>query len=224
MTRRNLGAFLGLIVLLQFGWPLTSLGTGWSVAYMPLWAGMLLVGVLLARSEDQHMWPYLVLGAVFTVAGLGVAFDVGPVALAGMYGAAALFQLALITVLLRRILDRATDDGVVLILGAVSVYLLLGGLFVALYGIAETAVPGSIVDGGTPDTPVGWQQLIYFSYVTLATLGYGEVLPTAPWTRSLSTLQTVIGTLYVAIVIARFVGLYGWPGDDPEPAHDRSSP
>lgn len=209
MTRRSLTAFLALIVLLQFGWPVTAHGTVWSVLYMPLWAVMLLVGVLIARSEHQTLWPYVVLGVVFTVSGVGLVLGAGNrVAAFGMYGAAALFVAGLIGVLLRRILDRSSDDGVVLILAAVCVYLLLGGMFVALYGMAETIAPGSIVDGGNPGAPIGWQRLIYFSYVTLATLGYGDVLPVSPWTRSLATLQTVIGTLFLAVVIARLVGLY----------------
>ena len=175
MTRRNLAIFLALVVALQFGWPLATLGTVATLLYMPLWAAMLLVGVSIARSEHHALWPYLLLGAVFTAGGIGVGVGGGDVAFVAMYGAAALFQGALISVLLRRILDRATGDGVVLILAAVCVYLLLGGLFVALYGLAETVSPGSVVDGGADE--VGWEQLIYFSYVTLATLGYGDVLP-----------------------------------------------
>lgn len=209
MTRRSLTALLSLIVFLQFGWPITTHGTGWSVLYMPLWAVMLLVGVLIARSEQQVLWPYAVLGVAFTVSGLGVAMGVGGRwASLGMYGAAAVFVAGLVVVLLRRILDRSSDDGAVLLLAAVCVYLLLGGMFVALYGVTEALAPGSLVDGSHPSAPVTWQRLIYFSYVTLATLGYGDILPVSPWTRSLATLQTVMGTLFLAVVIARLVGLY----------------
>jgi voltage-gated potassium channel Kch len=47
----------------------------------------------------------------------------------------------------------------------------------------------------------------YFSYVTLTTLGYGDVLPTGLFARSMATLEAILGPLYLAILIARLVSL-----------------
>jgi hypothetical protein len=51
--------------------------------------------------------------------------------------------------------------------------------------------------------------LIYFSYVTLATLGYGDITPISAYARSSAILEAVAGPMYIAVLIARLVGLYG---------------
>jgi hypothetical protein len=91
---------------------------------------------------------------------------------------------------------------------ATSVYLLLGAIFVPIYGLLETLWPGSFVDNTAPDAPVAWQQLLYYSYTSLTTMGYGDVLPVSWWARSLATAEAVIGVLYIAILMGRLVGLY----------------
>ncbi|WP_243670961.1 potassium channel family protein [Methanoculleus chikugoensis] len=60
--------------------------------------------------------------------------------------------------------------------------------------------------GGTLAFPA----FIYFSFVTLATLGYGDITPITDQARSLALLETVSGTLYIAVLIARLVAAAGW--------------
>ena len=64
--------------------------------------------------------------------------------------------------------------------------------------------------GGISATNVTDQlsQLTYFSFVTLTTLGYGDVLPLVPVAESLAYLEAVIGQLYIAILIAGLVGTH----------------
>ena len=64
------------------------------------------------------------------------------------------------------------------------------------------------MDNLNPAAAVQWQQFIYYSYVTLTTAGYGDVLPITLWARSLANMEMVIGVLYVTIIMARLVGLY----------------
>jgi MFS-type transporter involved in bile tolerance (Atg22 family) len=71
----------------------------------------------------------------------------------------------------------------------------------------EAAIPGSFVDN-TLETPVRWQQFVYYSLVTLSTAGYGDILPSNMWARMLAGLEATIGVLYVAILVARLVSLY----------------
>lgn len=91
---------------------------------------------------------------------------------------------------------------------ATAVYLLLGGDFVPIYGLLETLAPGAFRDGNALDAPIQWQQLIYFSYTTLTTAGYGDVLPISWWASSFANLEVVVGVLYITIIMARLVGLY----------------
>lgn len=50
--------------------------------------------------------------------------------------------------------------------------------------------------------------MAYFSYVTITTLGYGDIVPVAPAAQSISAMEASIGTLYIAILIGRFVSLF----------------
>ncbi len=126
-----------------------------------------------------------------------------------MLASVGMFQLALLTSTFRFLVrPRAGTTVNQLILLAVAGYLLLGGVFAVAGNLLETAAPGSFADNGAPDRPLVWQGMLYASYVTLSTLGYGDILPVGPWARSLASLEAVTGTLFLAIVIARLVGAY----------------
>ena len=98
--------------------------------------------------------------------------------------------------------------------GAVCVYLLSGLTWAALYTLIEEVQPGSfyISTAQNPDQVVNWSDLLYFSFATLTTLGYGDITPITSVARSPALLEAVFGVLYSAILIARFVGLYRPPG------------
>lgn len=200
---------LASVVALQFGYPITYYGDGWTALYMVAYAGMMLFGVRVAAEEDQHLRVFYVLAGCAVIGGTWFAFQQHePAAQLTMLITMGLFQLALLIQLARMILharQRATPASEVLMV-ALSAYLLLGGVFAIIFNLVETASPGSFVDAAAPDTPLVWQGMIYTSYVILTTLGFGEVLAVTPWARSLVTLEAVLGTLFLAIVIARLVG------------------
>ena len=90
---------------------------------------------------------------------------------------------------------------------AISVYVLMGLGFALVFGIVESLQPGSFsgLSEGANRHSVG---LLYYSLVTLTTLGYGEITPVAPQVRSLATIEAGMGVFYVAILVARLVALY----------------
>jgi hypothetical protein len=51
--------------------------------------------------------------------------------------------------------------------------------------------------------------MVYYSFVTLATLGYGDIVPLSPSARGLAILEAVVGQIYLVVVVARLVSLYG---------------
>jgi hypothetical protein len=116
--------------------------------------------------------------------------------------------LALLVWILARFLSIARVITRDVLYAAMAIYLLLGAIFVPLYGTIETLAPGALRDGSTPEAAIQWQQLIYFSYTTLTTAGYGDVLPVSWWARSLANIEMIIGVLYITIVMARLVALY----------------
>lgn len=94
------------------------------------------------------------------------------------------------------------------IVGAVVFYLLLGLMWANVYTIVvlvrSDAFQFPVAPRSTNDLVA---QLIYFSFITLTTTGYGDILPLQPLARTLSNLEALVGQLYPAILIARLVSL-----------------
>lgn len=154
-----------------------------------LWAVILLAPALGGRwyhHIDPHAlpnWPFL----AFTV----------------------VFMAFLLVNLLAFILRARHVNGEVLCAG-VATYLTIGITFGLLFQLTESLAPGSFYvapeskwNGGLPSV-----SLAYFSFITLATVGYGDIVPVSPTARMLAIVESTIGTFYIAIVIARLVSLY----------------
>jgi hypothetical protein len=98
------------------------------------------------------------------------------------------------------------------IAAAICVFLLLGLIFGAGHRLIYELDPGSyhLGDGATAFSVEerNPEDFIYFSYVTLTTLGYGDITPKSSSARYLATLEAIIGQLYIAVLIARMVGVY----------------
>jgi hypothetical protein len=82
------------------------------------------------------------------------------------------------------------------------------------YLLLVTVQPNAFVIAGDPTRALSWFDCQYYSFVTLTTLGYGDIVPTTRQARSLSMMEAISGTMYVAILIARLVGLHSaWKSD-----------
>jgi hypothetical protein len=92
--------------------------------------------------------------------------------------------------------------------GAILVYLLIGFTWAVAYGLLHTGVPAAFSFAqGDPGPARARDALIYYSFVTLTTLGYGDITPLHPTARSLAISEALIGQLYPAILIARLVSM-----------------
>jgi voltage-gated potassium channel len=94
---------------------------------------------------------------------------------------------------------------------ALNAYLIAGLYMGVIYHAINDTVPGSFLVLGVPGTEANFNlgHAIYFSFITLATLGYGDVVPTSDVTRSLAVVEAIVGQMYVAVLIARLVGSFG---------------
>jgi len=92
------------------------------------------------------------------------------------------------------------------IFGALSVYLLLGVIWSLLFMMVDFLVPGSFRYG--QDRALTGAEMVYYSFVTLTTLGYGDIVPISPSARGLATFEALTGQLYLTVLIARLVGLH----------------
>jgi len=89
-----------------------------------------------------------------------------------------------------------------LIYCAISIYLLIGMGWAGVYTILESISPGSF--SGTPESG----DLLYFSFVTLTTVGYGDVLPLSVLGKRLAIVEGAMGSIYMAVIVAMIVGRY----------------
>lgn len=90
--------------------------------------------------------------------------------------------------------------------GGVCVYFLMGFLWTLFYGIVYQLDPNAFSFGniGVFD----YQHFNYYSFTALTTLGFGDITPINPLARNLTTLEAILGQLFLAVFIARLIGLY----------------
>ena len=116
----------------------------------------------------------------------------------------ALFMILAILVIQKRITAAKKVDQDI-IRGSICIYLILGFLwgtsYLIIWYLDATAFKG--LDAGNAK-----QQLFYFSFTTLTTIGYGDISPVNPLAMTLANLEGIVGQLYPAIVIAKLVSLY----------------
>jgi len=120
---------------------------------------------------------------------------------------------------------RRTEVQVDTIVGGIAVYVLLALAWSVAYQLLEFLVPGSfeVVSGSGghwgpwEPAPGEYPRLLFFSVVTITTLGYGDIVPASGPAAALASLEAVVGPLYLTILIARLVGLHiaGARGGDP---------
>lgn len=101
-----------------------------------------------------------------------------------------------------RVVDRN------MLFGAICVYLLLGLIWAILYAVMIELWPSSFTGMKLLGRTAPFDELLYFSFVTLASLGYGDITPVAPLARTLAYLEVITGQFYIAILVAGLVGLF----------------
>jgi Ion channel len=180
-------------------------------------SAILLLGIY-AISHGRRHW---VIALVLAIAVLGTKWSSYVIAnerlLLVNYGLAAIFSTFTACLLLADVLRKGavTADK---IYGALCVYLLIGLTWGFMFLTLEEVQPGSFLFGqarfsGIEKDPA---TLVYFSFVTLSTVGYGDITPFSPPARSFAFMEAIIGQIYLAVLVARLVGLhiaYSMAGD-----------
>ena len=98
---------------------------------------------------------------------------------------------------------------------AICVYLLFGLLFALIFPSVATVQPGSFQGYSNSQAPrvvrfsdENSTDAIYFSFKTLTTLGYGDIIPQLPAAKMLVAFESVVGQLFLAVLVARLVGMH----------------
>ena len=152
-------------------------------------AGVVMVIGLTARWLN-HFHPEIVPAALHLIAGMA-------------------FLAIVIVHFLRFILRAPYVDAQVLQTG-IATYLVFGLLWSLAYMLVAQLVPGSFVftEPGGGNASMDAFHAVYFSFVTLSTMGYGDIVPVTRVARVLAILEATTGVMYVSVLIARLVGLY----------------
>jgi hypothetical protein len=200
---RYLYLLVALVVMLV-AYPYAGSGAGLGTA-----AVLIPIASVFALTSDRHGYRVIpaALGTV-TLVGMfeeAAGFEFVP-RFAAEVSALLLFAYTTLFVL-RSVLqsDRVTGDT---LCGAIAVYLLMGLTWSFAHLLLQRLRPGSYRVAASGMRPADGMELLYFSYVTLATLGYGDVVPITNGARSLAVLEAVGGTIYLAILVARLIGLH----------------
>jgi Ion channel len=185
--------------------------TGLSTVIFRLLSALTFVAAVYAVSDKRAQWitgvflalPTAILNTWFT-------FHPGSSGLAVISLVSTLMFLSFTLITLLRAVLRAETVTRDTIYGALSVYLLMAFVWGIAYLLLETLQPGglSMDIARHPNHKVDWFDCMFYSFVTLTSLGYGDMVPISAQCRSLSVLEAVSGIMYVAVLVARLVGLY----------------
>jgi hypothetical protein len=175
-----------------------------------MFAPLLLATVRMAQIK-VWVWPTILLMGAVVVATVVSTLLPSRISLGLKWGIlAAFFGLSAIA-LFSYIKDaRTIDDGH--LYAAVSIYILLGMQWFAIYSAIDVLSPGSIQRSALAGAD-RHAELLYFSLVTLSTIGYGDVVPLHGEVRMLAALEGIAGVLYIAITVALLVSAYRPRGD-----------
>ncbi len=182
---------------------------------------------LLSRPAGRALiFSCLLIIGVWSLKGFGGFFSVGmtfvligiilnvlsanlpsPVFVYGSFAALFGFLLIAISCTLKQVVV-GTEISANRLVGAVCIYLLLGVIWAVAYTILNMISPGSL-QGFSPLADRAWDsEWLYFSFVTMTTLGYGDISPVSATARALAYMQAIFGQFYIAILVAGLVSAY----------------
>jgi hypothetical protein len=213
---RNAFLLIALLTLIVVSPAVTNNGSGW--LFELFFDGILLAGVH-SVGPGKHRWPFLVL-TVFTLgirwsehlSGV-VALDVGALFVTLIWLGYAVW------IIIAHLFQRR-DVTLNTLLGAMVAYLLVAVAFTLVFEIIELQHPGSFsglsVSAGDDRQELS-SSMVYFSLICITTMGFGDIVPISGLARPVAVLEGVFGQLYVAVMIARLVGLHSArSADDPK--------
>jgi len=200
--------FLAFLVLATIFVPMVTLPLLGRLALSLMFVLTLISGAF-ATIQHRIFIGLVVILAISTMA-VGLVVEFAPSHISSTLDTA--LRLACLSILVIMTLKRTLRPGPVTVyrvMGGIAGYLLIGFTWTFAYQLVVQQVPGAI-HFASPLADISSRQpsdLIYYSFVTLATVGYGDAYPVHPVVRSLAVAEALVGQLYLAILIASLVGM-----------------
>jgi len=198
--------FVLLLILATFVFVMAAPEETWTLSAL----GLLLCGTLIVAIWTSGLGWSLPRTLLVIAVGVAVAMVAQTISGDTAAGVVWLVGLVLVAAIIGVIALGVVDEGEVnsqSVVGAVCIYLSLGLLFSFAYGSAAKLGSGSFFAQGTDGTAA---IRLYFSYITMATVGYGDYSAAGDLGRTLAALEALIGQLYLVTVIALLVGRVGF--------------
>lgn len=193
------------ILVHNLTYPLSAAGAAWPALFYGFYAALFVVATWALTDHRPLRIIIFCAGAAAFVAGILNSYIPSNGSAFAVYLTSIAYHLGMVIVLARYTFGARTVMTDVLI-SATSLYLVIGSGFAALLALVEWSMPGSFI--ASSGAPIDWQQMVYFSYVTLTTLGYGDITPVGFYAQSFVSFEAICGTLYTVILLSRLVGLH----------------
>jgi hypothetical protein len=200
--------FLGFLVLTTIVLPVVTLSQVGRLTLSLAFALMLIFGAF--ATIHHRAVIYIVVGLTVSTFAVDLMTEIGP-----SHGFAALdtpLRVASLLIMFCMTLKRTLRPGQIngyRVLGGIAGYLLIGLTWTFAYQLLLEQAPSAIhfESGVAESLPRQPSHLIYFSFMTLTTVGFGDVHPVTPAARALTVAEALAGQLYIAILIASLVGM-----------------
>ncbi|PWT99489.1 MAG: hypothetical protein C5B51_27060 [Terriglobia bacterium] len=205
---RGMVFFVGFLVLTTIVLPVFSLSQAGQLALSLAFGMMIIFGAFATIHHRTAI--YLVIGLTVATFSVNLMIDLGPshrfTPLESALRVACLSIMFCMT--LKRTLRPGRIDGY-RVLGGIAGYLLIGLTWTFGYQLLLQQAPSAIhfEPGVAKSLPGQPSHLIYFSFTTLTTVGFGDIHPVNPLARALTMAEALVGQLYIAILIASLVGM-----------------
>ncbi len=199
------GGLIAAIVIHNLIFPIASMGMAGTIAFYAFYGSMFVVATWMLSNDHRLHLAALATGLAVFVAAVWAGGGDGASRAPAVFLTSIVYHAVILIVLARYTFGTGTVRTET-ILAATALYLVIGSGFAAVFATVEWLQPGSFVG---PDGPVtSWQQHLYFSYVTLTSAGYGDILPRRPLAQATAIAEAIVGVLYTVILLARLVGLH----------------
>jgi len=177
-----------------------------------LFSLVLLAGIVAVADRKRVLVIAIVL-AIPAIAGRWINHFRPDLAPPAVFLTAGLVLIAFVVANLLRFVLRAPSVNVEVLCASISAYLMLGLMWTMAYWLVDQLTPGGAFSFNTNAGPRSMNGFtgFYFSFITLSTVGYGDITPVSRIARWLAAMEAMTGLLYVAVLIARLVSLYSTP-------------
>ncbi len=198
--------------LLFFSFPFVEEVKGGNLIVSILFS-LVLLSAVLAVAERKSVLIFAIILAIPAIGGRWINHLQPNLVPPSVFLSAGLILVGFVVANLLRFVLRAPSVNVEVLCASIAAYLMLGLMWTMAYWLVDQLTPGGAFSF---NTNTGKQSMngfnaFYFSFITLSTVGYGDITPLSRIARWLAALEAMTGLLYMTVLIARLVSLYSSP-------------